>query len=59
MPDYDEWYQRFKDLRGSYVQPDHMGYYVVGSWKKYRQLIEMEAREKEIKMREQSIPILK
>ena len=24
VPDYDEWYQNFKDLRDGYVQPDHM-----------------------------------
>ena len=25
VPDFDEWYQDFKDLRDEYVQPDHMG----------------------------------
>ena len=59
MPDYDEWYQHFKDLRDGYVQPDHMGRYVVGSGKKYRKLKEMEARGKEIEMCEQQRPILK
>ena len=59
MPDYDEWYQHFKDLRDGYVQPDHMGRYVEGSGKKYRKLKEMEARGKEIEMREQQRPILK
>ena len=58
VPDYDEWYQYFKDLR-SRVQPDHMGRYVVGSGKKYRKIKEMEARGKEIEMREQQRPILK
>ena len=53
VPDYDEWYQHFKDLRDGYVQPDHTGRYVMGSGKKYRKLIEMEARGKEIEMREQ------
>ena len=57
MPDYDEWYQHFKDLRDGYVLPDPMGRYVVGSGKKYRKLIE--AREKEIKMCEERIPIFK
>ena len=57
VPDYDEWYQHFKNLRDGYVQPDHMGRYVVGSGKKYRKLKEMEARGKE--MREQQRPILK
>ena len=47
VPDYDEWYQHFKDLRDGYVQPDHMGRYVVGSGKINRKLKEMEAREKE------------
>ena len=59
VPDYDEWYQHFKDLRDGYVQLDHMGRYVVGSGKKYRKLKEMEARGKEIEMREQQRPILK
>ena len=47
VPDYDEWYQHFKDLRYGYVQPDHMGRYVVGTGKRNRKLKEMEAREKE------------
>ena len=34
VPDYDEWYQHFKDLRDGYVQPDHMGCYVVGTGKR-------------------------
>ena len=25
VPDYDAWYQHFKDLRDGYIQPDHMG----------------------------------
>ena len=58
VPDYDDWYQHFKDLRDGYVQPDHMGRYVVGSGKKYRKLKEMEARGR-IEMREQQRPILK
>ena len=24
VPDYDKWYQHFKDLSKKYVQPDHM-----------------------------------
>ena len=47
VPDYDEWYQHFKDLRDGYVQPDHMGRYVVGSGKRNRKLKEMEVRGKE------------
>ena len=58
VPDYDEWYQYFKDMR-SQVQPDLKGRYVVGSGKKYRKIKEMEARGKEIEMREQQRPILK
>ena len=46
VPDYDEWYQHFKDLRDGYVQPHHMGRYVVGTGKRNRKLKEMEAREK-------------
>ena len=58
MPDYDEWYQRFKDLREGYVQLDHMGRYVVGTGKRNRKLKAMEAHEteaceKEIALREQ------
>ena len=66
VPDYNAWYQHFKDLRGGYVQPDHMGRYVVGSGKKYRKLKEIETREKEmeacekqIEAREQKSPTLK
>ena len=47
VPDYDEWYQHFKDLRDGYVQPDHMGRYVVGTGKRNRKLKELEVREKE------------
>ena len=52
VPDYDEWYQHFKDLRDGYVQPDHMGRYVVGTGKRNRKLKEMEAREKEAREKE-------
>ena len=38
VQDYNAWYQHFKDLRDGYVQPDHMGRYVMGSGKKYRKL---------------------
>ena len=48
VPDYDEWYQLFKDLRDGYVQQDHMGRYVIGTGKRNRKLKEKEAREKEI-----------
>ena len=52
VPDYNAWYQHFKDLRDGYVQPDHMGRYVVGSGKKYRKLKEIETREREVEARE-------
>ena len=58
MLDYDEWYQHFKDLRDGYVQPHHMGRYVVGTGKRNRQLTEMEAHQKEIEMREQQRPVV-
>ena len=45
VPDYNAWYQHFKDLRDGYVQPDHKGRYVVGSGKKYRKLKKIETRE--------------
>ena len=61
IPDYDKWYQHFKDLSDGHVQPDHMGRYIVGSGRKNRKLKELEAkknvkkkkRQKEIEMREQ------
>ena len=55
VPDPDEWYQHFKDLRDGYVQPDHMGRYIVGSGKKNRHLKEMEGRMKEIEAREKQV----
>ena len=42
VPDYNAWYQHFKDLKDVYVQSDHMGRYVVGSGKNYRKLKEIE-----------------
>ena len=51
VPDYNAWYQHFKDLRDGYIQPDHMGCYVLGRRKKYRKLKEIETREKEMKAR--------
>ena len=55
VPDYNAWYQHFKDLRDGYVQPDHMGRYVVGSGKKYRKLKEIGTREKEMEAREKQL----
>ena len=52
MPVYDKWYQHFKHLRDGYVQPDHMGRYIVDSWKRNKMLKEMEAREKEMEAHE-------
>ena len=59
VPDYDFWYQHFKDLRDGYVQPDHMGCYIVGTGKRNRQLKEMEEKQKEIEICKQQRPILK
>ena len=61
IPDYDKWYQHFKDLSDEHVQPNRMGRYVVGSGRKNRKLKEMEAKERqiEIEMREQQTPIVK
>jgi menaquinone-dependent protoporphyrinogen IX oxidase len=42
VPDNEKWYQHFKDLRDGYVQPDHMGRYIVGSGTRYRKLREEE-----------------
>ena len=55
VPDYNAWFQHFKDLRDGYVQPNHMGRYVVGSGKKYRKLKEKETREKEMEAREKQL----
>ena len=49
VPDYNAWYQHFKDLRDGYVQPDHMRRYVVGSGKKHRKLKEIETRKRKWK----------
>lgn len=40
IPDYDKWYQHFKDLSDGYVQPDHLGRYVVGVGERNRKLQE-------------------
>ena len=55
VPDYNAWYQHFKDLRDGYVQPDHMGRFVVCSGKKYRKLKEIETQEKEMEAREKQL----
>ena len=38
VSDPDKWYHHFLDLRDGYVQPDHLGRYIVGSGDKYRKL---------------------
>ena len=38
----DKWYHHFLDLGDGYVQPNHLGRYIVGSGVKYRKLKEME-----------------
>ena len=55
VPDYNAWYHHFKDLRDGYVQPDHMGRYVMGRGKNYRKLKEIETREKEMEAREKQL----
>ena len=47
VPDYDIWYQHFKDLSEGYVHPDHMGRYIVGSGRRNRKLKEMEAQQRQ------------
>ena len=47
IPDYEKYYQHFKDMRDGYVQPDHLGRYVVGSGAKYRKMKEMEESAKQ------------
>ena len=42
VPDYEKWYQHFKDLRDGYVRPDHLGRYIVGSGYKQRRMKEEE-----------------
>lgn len=49
VPDYDKWYQHFKDMRDGYVQPDHLGRYIVGSG----------SRNRRLKEEEQSRPVVK
>ena len=56
VPDYDEWYQHFKDLRDGYVQHVPMGRYIVGIGKRNMQLKEMYAKQKEKGMLEQKGP---
>lgn len=38
IPDYDKWYQHFKDLKEGYVKPDHRGRYIVGSGSRQRRM---------------------
>ena len=61
VPDYDKWYQNFKDLSEGYVQPDHMGRFIVGSGRRNRKLKEMGAqqRQKEIEIQQQQRPVVK
>ena len=60
-PDYDKWYKHFKDLSEGYVQPDHMGRYIVGIGRRNRKLKELEAqqRQKEIEIQQQQISVVK
>ena len=47
IPDYEKYYQHFKDMRDGYVQPDHLGRYLVGSGAKYRKMKESEESAKQ------------
>ena len=46
VPDYEKWYQHFKDLRDGFVTPDYLGRYTVGSGAINRRLKEEEDRRK-------------
>ena len=61
VPDYDKWYQHFKDWSEGYVQPDHMGRYIVGSSRRNRKLKEMKTqqRQNEIEIQQQQRPVVK
>ena len=45
--DYDKWYRHFKDLSDRYVQPDHLGRYIVDSGTRYRELKDMKTQQQE------------
>lgn len=47
VPDYDKWYQHFKDLSEGFVRPDFKGRYIVGSGNSRRRLETLEAKLKE------------
>ena len=61
VPDFDKWYQHVKDLSEGYVQPDHMGRYIVSSGTRNRKLKEMEAqqRQKRNRIQQQQKPVVK
>ena len=42
VSDPDKWYQYLLDVRDLFVQPDHLGRYIVGSGDKYRKMKDME-----------------
>ena len=42
VSDPDRWYQHLLDVRDGFVQPDHLGRYIVGSGNKYRKMKDME-----------------
>ena len=48
VPDYNAWYQHFKDLRDGYVQPDHMGRGTLcrGQWEEIQKAKRNTTREK-------------
>ena len=58
VPDYDKWYQHFKDLSEGYVQPDHMGRCIIGSGRKLKEM-EAQQRQKETEIQQQQTPVMK
>ena len=61
VPDFDKWYQHFKDLSEGYFKPDHMGRYIVGSGRRNRKLKEIvvQQQQKEIEFQQQQRPVVK
>ena len=50
VSDPNKWYQLILDLRNGYVQPDHLGRYMVGSGTKYRKLKEIEDQKRVVNL---------
>ena len=47
ISDPDAWYQHLLDIREGYAERDSQGCYIMGSGRKYRELKDIEARQKE------------